>query len=167
LEPGVTNLPAATSQSTVAVDPTNAANLAGDSFDTYDEAERLVGYSLLRPDFALAGVTERTSGIIEVCPETGLPRARQIFAMPGHETALHFAQEPATYPISRNYPGTLSTEVFGSFEGTLGRYKDEISFQFETGASVNGVAIRALVVGNDHSVEDLRRFVESLSFGSR
>jgi hypothetical protein len=137
---------------------------SGGKFYTTDEAEAMVGYRLLRPDPAAVVVEpDWEGGLVDVFPEIGLPRVRQGFTLLGKDDYLNFTQEPSTYRTTRY--GRVSEQRFGQFDGVLLEDGDNIGFEFLTGESIDGVAIRGLVASfQGYSRSDVRRFVESLSF---
>jgi hypothetical protein len=123
----------------------------------------MVGYRLLRPNPALV-VPSREAGLVDVFPEIGLPRVRQDYILVDKRDYLTLVQEPVTYPTSPAR-GEVSLERYGRFDGELRVSGDNISFRFLTGETLGGVEIRGLVSSlQGHSPDDIRRFVESLSF---
>ena len=148
-----------------------ATEIAGDVlFYSPGEAESHAGFRILRIDVTKFPVAKNANiGFVETFPEIGLPRVREgALVVPGHDTTLEFVQEPDPYPKSTDTRGTLTSATFGSFTGTLWQWRDQIAFEFYTGESIKGSAIRAIVYspGGDYTVDDIRHFVEALYFGS-
>jgi hypothetical protein len=138
---------------------------SGSAFSDPDEAQRLVGFPILRVDQARFPVLSQ-KGLTETFPEIGLPRARQILAVPGHETTLEFTQEPETYPAGQ-FPGGTTDAQLGPFGGQLWQWHGQICFRFPSGAELSNSKIIALAcTPGGYSVDDVRLFVEALSFGT-
>lgn len=138
---------------------------SGGTFAEADDGELLTGFPLLRADESVFEL-DRHLGLVETFPEVGLPRARQTLVVPGKRTTLEWAQQPATYRTAEP-PREVTRVTFGTFEGELWQRAASTCFVFATGATVQDVPIRGSVCSFDdeYSVDDIRRFVESLSFG--
>jgi hypothetical protein len=136
---------------------------SGGTFSDPDVGEALTSFPLLRVDPTRFPLTSQL-GLTETFPEIGLPRARQVLVVPGHEANMHWTQEPVTYRINNNPSAT--TVTLASFQGELSVYPEDICFTFLTGAMINETPIRGVICafGEDYTVADIERFVQSLSF---
>lgn len=138
----------------------------GAPFSDPDAGEQLVGFPLLRVDGSRFRVLSQ-KGLTETFPEIGLPRARQVIVVPGHERTLDFTQQPAAYPTGEFPGGDVSEVTFGPFTGELSTWRDQICFEFDTGANLEDSAIRALICSSGgYSIEEIELFVLALSFGT-
>ncbi|HET6614653.1 MAG TPA: hypothetical protein VFH62_02095 [Dehalococcoidia bacterium] len=141
----------------------------GRAFSHADDAEPLVGFPLLRPDERVIGVVSQ-KGLTETFPEVGLPRARQTFVLKANDWTLHMTQEPISYPSgSARTDGDVSQIQVGRLDVQLEVFAHDVCMTFVSGAVLQKIPIRVLVCGSPEgfSVDDLREFVESLSFGGR
>jgi hypothetical protein len=138
---------------------------SGGTFAEAEDGEALTGFPLLRPEETTFPL-DRHAGLVETFPEVGLPRARQVLVVPGKRSTLEWTQEPATYRTAKP-PRSVTRVTFGSFEGELWERDESICFVFATGATIQDIPIRGSVCSFDdeYSVEDIGRFVSSLSFG--
>jgi hypothetical protein len=166
IDAGATTTPVP--QAVTPIPAIRTAFASGGSFATADEGEPQVGFRLLRVDRTRFPITSEL-GLSETFPEIGLPRARQVIVVPGHEYTMQFVQEPEGYRRA-DPPSSVVSRLVGEFSGQLWRRgTDEEAwtcFRFKSGEVLAGSAIVAEVCGmGGYSEDEIVAFVAALTFG--
>ncbi len=134
-------------------------------FADYDDAEQEVGWRVLRSVGSEWEPVGGVGGIIETFPEVGLPRVRKTYAIKskGIGTTI-LVQEPEPY-VPAGTPTVKDVNV-GPWQGQWISYGSVFGFVFLTGESAQGLPITAsaFVDGDHYSEDELRTFIESLTF---
>lgn len=131
-------------------------------FESFDQAEAILGWRALRPD-APNYTLVRHGGVIRTFPEVGLPRLEQFYAEDGNPGILQFVQEPESYK-STPPPGEVATASIGPWVGKLWKFGNQAGFEFLSGEMAGDQPVRVTVYGDGFTTAEIERFVASLDY---